>query len=140
MLHLSSRLVCLEQAKGQACAQPIARLWGEGGSGREIWSFLALGGLQCFKYLLQGPVCLLYSALRLSGRAAGQANTEFKDNADNQSIGSNRTQEVKVQVQGAGFGAFPVSTGGLHPGHDPHAQEAEFGDAQGGQGASDQWV
>ena len=55
----------------------------------------------------------------------------------NQLVRKGRTQS-QVQVQVARLGKLAVSPRRVHPGDDPHAQEAELRDAQGGQGAPDQ--
>ena len=64
----------------------------------------------------------------------------YCSNADDKSTRPIWTKEIAKQVQGSGLADLAVPARGVHSGDDAHAQEAEFGDAEGGQGAADERI
>src|SRR5688572_21468784 len=91
------------------------------------------------KKLVAHGRCFDTFSLRLPDGKPGQLES-LRAHADNQPTGPQRPEQDQVQVQVARLGEFAVSSWGVHSGHDAHAQETEFSDAQSGQGALDQRV
>src|SRR6185503_17173665 len=50
------------------------------------------------------------------------------------------TKQVKAQIEVACAGELAFSARGVPAGDDPHAQKAEFGDAESSQSAVDKWL
>ena len=85
--------------------------------------------------MLQVKTPLIYSPLRFSKTENGDFTAIFNANADNQPTGPQGPYQSPIQVQVACLGKFAVSPWRVHPSDDAHAEEAELGHAQGGQGA-----
>src|SRR5207342_498147 len=61
------------------------------------------------------------------------------NDADDQPVDCQAAAPAQSAQQGAGLAGFSAEAGRLHARLYHHAEEAEFGAAQGGQSSSDQW-